>query len=177
MLKNPNTLRKNMADEFKTEGERLLFKRWPTAEDLRKEFPYMGDSLNGYFGLDSAMDKENMPKFNVYEQGRVVSRDLVQLEIPPKKHPTVGIILPGEYNFPTGNNTETLTVLDGELEACVSKGFYSLLRRDGTIVAPAGTTLNLRVDNATRSCFYICRYTPKTEIPAIRRNGSCCVLA
>jgi len=143
-----------------TEGERILAERWPDAADLRREFSYMGNSLRGFFDVNSVVDDANEPKFNVYENGKVVSRTLVQSLT--RKDPTVGVILPGEYHFGTGNNTETLTVLDGQLEACVSKGFYSLLRRDGTIVAPAGTTLNLRVDTS-RPCFYICRYEPKTE--------------
>lgn len=145
------------AEQFKENSKRILAERWPSDDDLRREFAYMGQSLDGYF----ADEESGEPKFNVYEQGRVVSRELVQnIGV---KNPTVGVILPGEYYFPTGNNTETLTVLDGELEACVSKGFYSLLRRDGTIVAPAETTLNLRVD-ASCPCFYICRYEPKIEV-------------
>jgi uncharacterized protein YaiE (UPF0345 family) len=138
------------------EGERLLYERWPTAEDLRKEFPYMDFLLTGRF----AEDAMEAPLFNVYENGNVVSRELMHSK--HKKNPTIGVILPGSYAFPTGNNTETLTVLDGVLEASVNNGgLWSLLNRDGTIVAPAGATLNLQVDKASSPVFYICRYAPK----------------
>jgi uncharacterized protein YaiE (UPF0345 family) len=90
----------------------------------------------------------------------VVSRTLIQHAT---KDPTVGVILPGAYAFPTGGNTETLTVLEGELEAAVDNGPFSRLQRDGTIVAPAGTTLSLKVGKEWMPCFYICRYTPKGE--------------
>ena len=155
-----------MPYEFKTEGERILFERWPRADDLRKEFPYMGNSLDGYFAVDPVIDDDNVPCFNVYEQGRVVSRTLVQSQDPKAKNPTVGVILPGSYAFPTGNNTETLTVLQGELEASVtfdSHGPVSELQRDGTIIAPAGTTLGLKIKEDRMPVFYICRYQPKGE--------------
>lgn len=147
-----------MTHEFKTEGERILFERWHNADDLRRAFPYMGDSLRGNF---ETTDMGKI-KFNVYEQGRVVSRTLIQS--PTGKQPTVGVILPGDYVFPTGNNTETLTVLEGELEAGVTSdkiGPVSRLQRDGTIVAPAGTTLDLKVRADWMPVFYICRYAPK----------------
>ena len=141
---------------FETEGERLLFASWKTADDLRKAFPYIGDLLEGEFGLDGS----GQPKFNVYENGRVVSRNLVQFAVPPIKNPTVGIILPGRYEFPTGDNTETLTILEGNLEAFVDRGPISILKRYGTIVAPAGTILNLRVQTHD-PVFYVCIYTPR----------------
>jgi len=138
-----------------TEGERILAERWFSATHLRNDFPYMGESLRGEFlGYTCGQ-----PKFNVYENGNVVSRELVQT--PNVKNPTVGVILPGIYHFPTGNNTETLTVLEGGLDACVNDGPTSILTRDGTIVAPAGTTLNLRVPG--EPCFYICRYQLKDQ--------------
>lgn len=148
--------------EFKAETERVLYKRWPMAIDLREEFPYMGDLIKGQFAGVGSLE----PKFNVYLNWAVVSRNLVHSTDRSKKYPTVGIIIPGEYRFPTGDNTEILTVLDGELEASVTgdvskMGPTSTLRRDGTIVAPAGTTLNLRVKN-NRPGFYICRYIPKS---------------
>ena len=139
-----------------TEGERLLAERWRDPEDLRREFPYMADSLGGGFATDSFGKKE----FNVYEGGKVVSRTLIQFAA--RKNPTVGVILPGAYAFPTGNNAETLTVLEGELEAAVDNGPFSRLKRDGAIIAPAGTTLSLKVGKEWMPCFYICRYEPKS---------------
>lgn len=137
-----------------TEGQRLLETRWPDAGDLRREFPYMADSLLGYF----AFGEGGIDKFNVYEDGAVVSRDLIQSHT--SKNPTVRVIMPGFHHFPTGNNTETLTVLEGLLEASVNGGPASRLRRDGTIIAPAGTTLDLCTHVPA---FYICRYAARAE--------------
>ena len=149
----------DFAEQYIENSKSLLFKRWHTAGDLRREFSYMAADLIGEFALEDS----GKPKFNVYENGKVVSRDLVQFVIPPlKKNPTVGFILPGEYHFPTGSNTETLKVLDGQLEAWVNNGPISILMRDGTIEAPAETILHLGV--ATKPCFYICRYTPKPRV-------------
>jgi len=145
-----------MADII-TEGQRILAERWPTANYLRREFPYMGDNFRGNLRGDFATDSFGRKDFNVYEQGKVVSRTLIQS--PPGKNPTVGVILPGNYSFPTGNNTETLTILDGELEASVNEGPCSILKRDGTIIAPAGTNLHLAAHYDP--VFYICRYEPK----------------
>jgi uncharacterized protein YaiE (UPF0345 family) len=147
-----------MADE--TEGERRLAERWPDAKDLEDEFSYMGESIKSRGFETTNMGK---PKFNVYENGRVVSRTLIQS--PAGKNPTVGVILPGAYAFPTGSNTETLTVLQGELEASVDTGPVSRLQRDGTIVAPSGTVLGLTVRKDWAPCFYICRYTPRENNP------------
>lgn len=148
--------------ERQTEGERILFERWPSADALKREFPHMGNLLRGIFNTDSSGN----PTFNVYEQGRVVSRELYQSSL--KRNPTVGVILPGEYQFGTGSNFETMTVLDGQLDAAITfkscPGPASRLRRDGTIVAPADTTLSLKVDADWAPCFYICRYTPRIEV-------------
>ena len=141
---------------FETEGERLLFAQWRTASDLRKAFPYMAFLLEGEFG----QDEKGKPKFKVYEEGRVVSRTLVQSQDPSIKNPTVGIILPTKCSFPTGSNTKTLKVLVGRLEAWVNDGPISILQRDGIIEAPANTDLRLAV-YTREPCFYICRYAPR----------------
>ena len=129
--------------------ELILANRWADAKILRTEFPEMMPLLQGEFIGD-------FKDFNVYENGNVISRKLVQGKI---KDPTIGIIFPGEYHFSTGGNTETLTVLEGELEASVNQEPVSSLRRNGTIIAPAGSVLNLivRKDNM----FYLCQYEPK----------------
>jgi uncharacterized protein YaiE (UPF0345 family) len=133
-----------------TEGERLLSKRWETAGDLAREFPHMGSSLSGIF----ASDEHGDDKFKVYGDGRVVSRELVQTQ--RGKNPTVGIILPGRYNFNTDGNIEIITVLDGLLEASVNSGPVSRLRRDGAIIVPARTTFHLET---MAPVFYLRRYT------------------
>ena len=153
---------------FETEAERLLFGAWQTAEDLRNSFPHMIDSLRGEFQSDI----KHQPVFHVYENGQVASRTLLQTA--KGKNPTVGVILPGSYSFPTGDNKETLTVLDGELEASVNNGPRSVLRRDGTIVASSDTLLHLEVRQFGDAgcCFYVCRYTPRQDelTPSRRRS-------
>ena len=145
--------------KFNTEGERILYGRWNDAQDLRRDFLYMGDEVTGDLRGNFATEGEGNRVFNIYKEGRVVSRPLIQS--PTGKNPNVGVILPGAYAFQRKNDSiETLTVLEGELEASVNDGPASRLNRDGAIVAPAGTTLNLTVREGWAPCFYICRFTP-----------------
>lgn len=126
-------------------GAELLLKYWPTAEDLRKAFPHMVDSLRGRFKGESTAN----PTYNSYENGGVVSRELVQRK-DGSKNPTVGVIMTGAYSFPTGDNTETLTVLEGQRIAkgvrllivpstadiqrrLVTSGLYSLFMDSGAV--------------------------------------------
>jgi uncharacterized protein YaiE (UPF0345 family) len=134
--------------------KKLLSDRWPTAEDLRKEFPGLKALLQGEF---------EEGKFNTYiqEPGVVVSRPLNQ---GITKNPTIGIIWPGKYSFETGENIETMTVLDGGdggMNARVPKSSFDWikLKRYGSIMVPAGDTLELDVIDSF--VYYLCQYKPK----------------
>ena len=133
---------------FAEESKRLLAERWENADALRREYPELSELLKGEFGKDDTGEY----KFNTYKKGRVLSR--------PLDGKTVGLIRPGEcYHFPTGDNTETMTVLEGILEASVNdKPLLPFQRGDEPIEAPHDTTLNL---NAVSNVFYVCQYTPK----------------
>lgn len=131
----------------KHDVQSALVRRWNTAGWLRELFPELSDSLQGEFG----------DRLNVYELpgGLVVSRPLLQGK---KVNPTIGLITPGEYAFDTGGNTETMTVLEGTLQAGVDGNGKSTLLKGQNIVAPAGSTLNLK---AEKDVFYLCEYEPR----------------
>lgn len=136
----------------------ILTTRFPDSYQLRREFPDLEYHLRGIFTGEP---------FNVYKQkgGIVVSRTLTQ-GLP--KNPTVGVISPGEYQFQTGNNTETMIVLDGQLfagvlkpgEKVLSTNRESMLHPYGGIIAPAGTILDL---DARSLVFYLCMYQPRRQ--------------
>jgi uncharacterized protein YaiE (UPF0345 family) len=131
-----------------------LSKRWPNAEALRKEFSGLRALLQGEFATD---------KFNVYERpysenGIVVSWPLNQGLV---KNPTVGIIAPGKYSFETGENIETMTILEGMLYAKSDGTRWSELEKYGSIMAPAGAILSLEVELRDFPVFYLCQYKPK----------------
>jgi uncharacterized protein YaiE (UPF0345 family) len=127
-----------------------LLDEYPTAKILRRKEKGLSDLLQGEFN----------EKINVYKfpKGRfVVSRPLINgLE----KDSTVGIIMPGKYDFNTGENTETMTVLSGILQANVGRSSESELYRYGSIIAPAGSTLHLL---ALTHVYYLCQYKPKKK--------------
>lgn len=137
-----------------TIAKELLFQRWPTASDLREEFSYKRNSLNGEFET-----KDGKPFFKVYKNGNVASRPLC--DVKNKINPTVGIILAGSYEFETGDNEETLVCLDGIIYASINNGPISIVSRDVGPVAPAGSILRVQVSIPDKYAFYHCRYQPR----------------
>jgi len=145
-------------------NRQLLMDRWENAEQLRKEFPGLCDLLEGEF------EPNKLENFNVYESssGLVVSRRLYSFSVDSTmqriergiKPSTIGIITPGHYQFDTGKNRETMTVLEGRLIASVGVKPASILQLYGSIIAPAGKTLNL--ENAD-NVFYLCQYKQMKE--------------
>ena len=124
-----------------------LVNQYPTAAVLRSKNPELSDLLTGEFA-DGYTPYE-------FKEGIVVSRRLLQGK---EKDPTVGIITPGKYEFNTGGNTETMTVLEGYLVAGVNDLKKSTLQKYGSIIAPSGTTLKFETLQYT---FYFCQYFPK----------------
>ncbi|MBW3022524.1 DUF1255 family protein [Candidatus Woesearchaeota archaeon] len=133
---------------YAKEAEMKLLGKYPNASTLRKLHPEISDLLLGHFSEDPC---------NVYPQGEgvVVSRRLIQRRA---KSPTIGVITPGKYEFGTGENTETMIVLDGCLLAGVSDGPISTLQKYGSIIAPAWSKLKLAT---LEDVFYLCQYKPK----------------
>jgi len=144
----------------KEKAIKKLSERWPNAEALRKEFSGLSALLSGEFARDSGEDKFMVYGIPYTSDGLVVSRPLNQGLI---KNPTVGLIAPGQYHFDTGENIETMTVLEGELYAKVNGdtgSIFSMLVKYGSIMAPAGTELKLEVQQNS-PVFYLCQYKPK----------------
>lgn len=143
--------------------KRLLLDFAETAHDLRLRVPILTPILNGYF----RGEHQNEPLFNVYADGGVVSRELVQEYF---KNPTVGIVMPGTtFSFPTGEFTERLTVLSGELEAFIStqgkemRTRPSNIRAAGAITAPPERVLSMQAMH-NQPTFYLCNYYPIPKI-------------
>lgn len=128
----------------------LLVKRWPNADALRAEFPGLTYWLAGEFDDGPCNDY-------VQGNGIVVSRKLVQT---PSlvKDPTVGLIMPGKYQFNTGAFTENLIVLEGRLVAGVGIEIPSSFSKRTSIIAPPESDLHLQANGRV---FYVCHYHPK----------------
>ena len=146
-------------------NRQLLMDRWENAEQLRKEFPGLCDLLEGEF------EPNKLENFNVYESssGLVVSRRLIPYSFTgiAKKDgiipSTIGLITPGSYNFNTGKNRETMTVLEGRLIASSTVKELqssSILQPYSSIIAPAETTLNFET---AHNIFYLCQYKQMKE--------------
>ena len=71
---------------------------------------------------------------------------------------TFGIIAPGEYNFPTGNNQETMTYLAGELMAGSGHNAMHSLKAGEVIIVPAESVLRMRVEKEEGNVLYHCAY-------------------
>jgi uncharacterized protein YaiE (UPF0345 family) len=146
----------------KDEAIDMLCRAAPSASVLRKEYSELSDLLQGeFFGSDV---EEPKPQFNVYpfpNDGLVVSRRLFQgLE----KDPTVGLIFPGDYEFPTGKYTEIMKVLCGRLLAGKNDEPLSIIERGQKIEAPAGSVLKLKVERTLvhgGAVLYLCQYKPQ----------------
>lgn len=137
----------------KETAKQIIFSKWPNVGVLRAAFPELArvGILDGEF-----MDEE--PNFYPGKSGTgaIVSRRLNRSD--RKVLPTFGMMLGRDnYSFNTGDNTETLTVLQGFLNAGVDKGHLSALLEYGTIIVPAGKKLTLVTSS---DVVYVCHYQP-----------------
>ena len=119
----------------------------PNAEELRKKYPELGELLNGEF-------LEDKPNLYPKENPVVASWELEQFQM---KNPTYGLFSPGHHKFPTGNNIETVIILEGNVETInpidkIVGGYTQITAKD---------LLEL---HAKDSVTYLCLYTPKGEI-------------
>lgn len=137
MVKNMDEL-----EQFKTQR--------PDAYRLREQHPELEDKLGGEF--------YRTPNVYELEKGTVVSWGLEQDK---KRNPTYGRVPRGHFEFPTGEYTELVIILEGNVdaevrnqdgEAVTEKRTY--LKHE-TIIAPAGTTLVLDPSSAFT---YLCEY-------------------
>jgi uncharacterized protein YaiE (UPF0345 family) len=86
---------------------------------------------------------------NIYFDGKVTSRTVL---FPDGSKKTLGIMLPGEYEFKTGDK-EIIEVLGGSLDVLLpqSKNWCSF-RGGDSFTAPARSKFSLRVKELTDYC-------------------------
>ena len=86
---------------------------------------------------------------NIYFEGRVTSRTIL---FPDGSRKTLGILLPGEYEFST-NEKEIMELLSGGLEFSMSEdeGWQSV-QAGGTFEIPAQSTFKVKVNEITDYC-------------------------
>lgn len=87
-------------------------------------------------------------KANVYFDGKVTSRT-VWFEDGTKK--TLGIMLPGEYEFSTGLKEE-MDITAGKLEYKLTGGEWQAINGSGVFYVPANDTFQLKVYEVTDYC-------------------------
>ena len=119
----------------------------PDAEDLRKKYPELVELLDGEF-------LEDKPNLYPDKNPVVASWELEQCRI---KNPTYGLFSPGHHEFDTGNNVETIIILEGNVETMnpiekIAGGYTKI------------TAENLLDLHAKDSVTYLCFYTPKGEL-------------
>jgi len=88
-------------------------------------------------------------KANVYFEGKVTSRTLL---FPDGSRKTLGIMLPGEYEFSTASK-EVVEILAGDLEVLLpgAKG-WKTVKEGESFEVPAQSKFSLKVKNLTDYC-------------------------
>ncbi len=86
---------------------------------------------------------------NVYFEGKVTSRTLLFLDGSRK---TLGIMLPGEYEFSTASE-EVIEILAGDLEVLLpgAKG-WKAVKEGESFEVPAQSKFSLKIKNLTDYC-------------------------
>jgi uncharacterized protein YaiE (UPF0345 family) len=91
-------------------------------------------------------------KANVYFDGKVTSRTVI---FPDGSKKTLGIMLPGEYSFHTGDK-EIIEILAGDLEVQLpGSPAWQKIKAGAQFTAPANSKFNLKVAALTD---YICSF-------------------
>ncbi|MFC0560370.1 pyrimidine/purine nucleoside phosphorylase [Halalkalibacter alkalisediminis] len=90
---------------------------------------------------------------NVYFEGKVTSRTVL-FESGEKK--TVGIMLPGEYEFSTSQKEE-MEILAGKLAFKLAGKDWETIEGKGVFYVPANETFQLKVQSVVDYC---CSYLP-----------------
>lgn len=85
---------------------------------------------------------------NVYFDGKVTSRTAILADGTKK---TLGIMLPGEYEFGTGLKEE-MEILAGKLEYKLSDGEWQSIEGNGVFYVPANDKFQLKVYEVTDYC-------------------------
>jgi purine/pyrimidine-nucleoside phosphorylase len=86
---------------------------------------------------------------NVYFDGKVTSRSVL---FPDGSRKTLGIMLPGEYEFGTASK-EVMEILAGDLEVLLpGAGGWKRVRKGESFEVPAQSKFNLKVISVTDYC-------------------------
>ena len=85
---------------------------------------------------------------NVYFDGKVSSRTLL---FPDGTKKTLGIMLPGEYQFNTGDK-ELMEILSGDLEVSIAGADWLAIAGGQDFEVPARSSFNLKVKAVTDYC-------------------------
>ncbi len=85
---------------------------------------------------------------NVYFDGKVSSRAIVFADGSKK---TLGVMLPGEYQFNTGER-ERMEILSGDLEVAIAGGAWLTVSGGQEFEVPANSSFNLKVKTVTDYC-------------------------
>ena len=85
---------------------------------------------------------------NVYFNGGVTSRTII---FPDGTHKTLGIMLPGEYEFNT-NDKELMEILSGTLEVLLPESNWQSIVGGDSFEVPANSKFQLKVSEITDYC-------------------------
>jgi len=99
--------------------------------------------------MDNFQNVTIIKKANVYFDGKVTSRTIM-FDSGEKK--TLGIILPGEYEFKT-NDKETMEILEGKMKVLLPNSTKWKEYKIGEFVeVPANSSFKLRISEVTDYC-------------------------
>ncbi|MGM9945305.1 MAG: pyrimidine/purine nucleoside phosphorylase [Lysinibacillus sp.] len=85
---------------------------------------------------------------NIYFDGKVTSRTVV---FPDGTKKTLGIMLPGEYEFSTGLKEE-MEILAGKLSYKLPDAAWEMIEGTGVFYVPANSSFQLKVEEVTDYC-------------------------
>lgn len=85
---------------------------------------------------------------NVYFDGRVSSRTVL---FPDGSKKTLGIMLPGEYRFNTGDK-ELMEILSGEMEVAIAGKGWQLFKGGQSFEVPGQSFFDLKVKAISDYC-------------------------
>ncbi|WP_431029808.1 pyrimidine/purine nucleoside phosphorylase [Lysinibacillus sp. LZ02] len=85
---------------------------------------------------------------NIYFDGKVTSRTVVFADGTKK---TLGIMLPGEYEFSTGLKEE-MEILAGKLSYKLQGAEWETIDESGVFYVPANSSFQLKVETVTDYC-------------------------
>lgn len=87
-------------------------------------------------------------KANIYFDGKVSSRTVV---FPDGSQKTLGIMLPGEYEFATGKE-ELMEIISGDLDVSLPGEGWKSIRDGETFLVPEQSRFKLKVRAITDYC-------------------------